>query len=192
MRALLTAVLLLAGCEDVNHVTLAFVDRSPTPFSCLDAAGEPLVLRAASDRRVAIVVDFLALPRLPFCAVTELVRICGADDACPVVDRSCFEIEVGPEVSTEAEIIGAVSEALAALPEPITRDAPEGPVLVRAVVTTDRCDAVGDELVESTLVACGVTCPVVLADYHGLLELDLPSLRRSCTIDEVAICAGTR
>jgi hypothetical protein len=85
---------------------------------------------------------------------------------------------------TEAEAAAFIADlgaALRALP-PLFRDAPDGPVVVRAVASTEPCaqlEARGRFDVDG-LMGCAYSCPVVLDDLDGSLRLGFATSEPFC------------
>lgn len=185
----LATVALTACAEDVRRVDLAFIEREPNPFSCVDGEGEPLVLRA-TDRRVSVVFDVVEVP-FRFSGVTEILRECR-DPGCPTVPelRRCYEIVAEGELASTLDILRSVERALEANASVILDDVPDVDGMIRTTVSTEPCDALRDGAPPvETLVACALTRPVDLGSYEGVLELDLPTTSLPCTLSEVALCA---
>lgn len=181
----------LLGCaEDVRRVELAFIEREPNPFSCVDAAGEPLVLRAADDRRVSVLFDVVEMP-FRFAGVTEILRECRTP-GCPIVPelRRCYEIEAEGELETTLDILRSVERALEANAAVILDDVPDVDGMIRTTVSTRPCvELLEGSLPSESLVACALTRPVDLGSYEGTLELDLPTTSFPCTLPEIVLCA---
>lgn len=190
MRCFCLAILLTACAEDVRRVDLAFIEREPNPFSCVDDAGEPLVYRAADDRRVSVLVDFLEVP-FRFSGVTEILRECR-DPGCPIVPelRRCYSVVAEGELETTVDILRAVERSLEEEAAVILADAPDLDGMLRTTIGTQPCEELLDAPVRrEALVACALTRPIDLGSYEGVLELDLPTTSLPCTLPEVALCA---
>lgn len=193
--AALLAGLSLGGCTEVNAVRLV-VPNNAVGLSCVDSStGRPLLERARGDGDLiegALVLDYLALDGVPSCRAIQLVRSC-VEDGCPVARRDCVDFRISP--------IPAPSEANAMLRTeiahmgPITRNAPDGTVLVRAVLTSQPCaelETSGDLPAPrcDALLGCIYSCPVELDRVEGDVELELDVISGSCSEVEVGVCAG--
>lgn len=213
MRALVVALsLLAAGCGqdhtvrlelgDGGNITQGFLCRTEVALPGL-AAGDYLFERghdvATGAVTFSLVVDVVSLGRvLPGCLPEELLGVCR-NGACNRAARACEQVSVrGPRGKrllemTELERAAFVAElggALRGLP-PLFRDAPDGPVVLRAVLTTQPCA----ELLESEafgverLMGCAYSCPAVLDDLDGSLRLGFATSEELCA-PEVRACAA--
>ncbi|MCB9600416.1 MAG: hypothetical protein H6722_20135 [Sandaracinus sp.] len=190
MRWALFALCLCGCAEDVRRIDLAFIERDPNPFGCVDGSGDYLVYRAA-DRRVSVVLDVVEMP-FRFAGVTEILRECR-DPGCPIVPelRRCYEIVAEGDLATTVDVLRSVEDALeGAAPEAIA-EAPNVDGMVRTTMSTQSCAQIEAEgFVEDALVACALSRPIDFGSYEGTLELDLPTTSLPCTLPEVALCAS--
>ena len=195
MRRAALLLLLLAGCEPVNEVRLVVPDDA-VGLSCVDSAtGDLLIERGVTAGAVeaSVVLDYLAFDGVPSCRAVQLVRWCN-NRGCPVVQRDCIRVRLSPVPAPEAvrEAFGAEVARMS----PITFDAPDGVVTVRATLTTQTCEELASgaggfpELSCDALLACIYSCPVQLDEVSGDVELELDALGTTCTEAEVGICAG--
>lgn len=201
MRAL--CLLALAACQQAHTVELQLGPTGDTltaGFACLQDADPTRLLanRAVQPNgglRFSIIVDVITLGgELPGCRGEELFAACG-EGACTIVPRDdgtryCREIEVDA-----AAVVAAMDDNLEPLlssirtqlrVEPVTLDAPDEPVLLRAVATTEACGV--EELDLERLVGCAYSCPAQLDDVDGPISLSLDTLTRQCE-REVKACA---
>jgi hypothetical protein len=204
MRTLL--VLALAACQQTHTVTLQLGPTGDTltaGFACVQDADPSKLLasRAAQpdgSLRFSIIVDVITLGgELPGCRGEELFAACG-DGACTIVPRDdgtryCQEVEVDA-----AAVIAAIDDDLEPLlddirtqlrVEPVTLDAPDEPVLIRAVATTEPCAALSPGFDLERLVGCAYSCPAQLDEVTGSIALSLDTLTRQCE-REVKACAA--
>lgn len=191
----------LAGCQQTHVVTLALdpEDALSTGFACTrDDSSELLVRRGEqSDGSFAfsVVIDMISLDEIPICRGSELTAACTrAGSRCEIapgrtcrrvtVDQAAFEDAVGGDISTAlAMIVDQLDDA------PVTLDAPDGPVLVRMVGTTEPCEELGEDFDPCRLVGCAFSCPTLLDEVDGAIDLSLDTVRRGCEV-EVMACAA--
>lgn len=209
----LAALLSPTGCQ-VEHrvklelasspdsITQGFLCRTETPLPFL-SAGDFLFERghdlASGLVRFSLVVEVTSLGDvLPGCLPEEILGVCRQADACPSAARFCAPIEAaGPRgkrlaMMNEAEALAFVAQLGGALRElpPLFRDAPDGPVVVRAVASTEPCaqlEARGRFDVDG-LMGCAYSCPVVLDELDGSLRLGFATSEPFCA-PEVRACA---
>jgi hypothetical protein len=193
MRVL--AVLALAACQQAHVVTLQLgptEDTLTAGFACFQDA-EPSKLLAAralqpnGTLEFAIVVDVVTLGgQLPGCRGEELSAACVSGD-CEVVPRDdgsryCRDITVdAPAVAAAMEndlgpMLESVRTQLRA--EPVTLDAPDEPVLLRAVATVESCGALTSDFDLLRLVGCAYICPAQLEEVEGPISQSLDTLTR--------------
>jgi hypothetical protein len=196
-----------AACERGHHVTLelgADRDTLGLGFRCVDDQRIPLVARAVSGGRLelSLVVDLIDLgDTVPGCRGEEILAACPREQDCPTLvvsadgRRACREISIGPPLDDPAVVLAKVADALRGLV--VTDDAPEQPVMVRAVATTERCD---ERLVSpaggtyplldpARAVGCAYSCPLQLDTVDGAVALYLDALDERCE-PQVRACAG--
>jgi hypothetical protein len=213
LASLASLFVALPGCQDEHRVKLelggggsisqGFLCRTDTALPGL-SAGDFLFERGhdliTGDVRFSLVVEVTSLGDvLPGCLPEEILGVCRADGACPRAARFCAPLSVaGPRgkrlaMMTEPEAMAFVAQlgaALEALP-PIFRDAPDGPVVVRAVASTDSCDQLAevDRFEVDGLMGCAYSCPVVLDELDGALRLGFATSEAFCA-PEVRGCAA--
>lgn len=188
--------------DGASGITQGFLCRTEVALPEL-AAGDYLFERghdpATGTVSFSLVVDVVSLGRvLPGCLPEELLGVCRGG-ACGVAARACQPVSVsGPRgkrlvAMTEAERAAFLSElgrALRVLP-PLFSDAPDGPVVMRAVLSTQPCA----ELVErqdfaaDRLMGCAYSCPAVLDELDGSLRLGFATSDELCA-PEVRACAA--
>ncbi len=205
--AVLAAALGLAAaaCEREHHVQirLGAGDRLGLGFRCEDAAGNLLADRALAGGRIEfrVIVDLIGVgDTVPGCRGEEILAACPREEDCPALvvsadrRRACAEISVGPPL-TEAAVVAEVTRELRALE--ITGDAPDRPVIVRAVATLQRCEdalvvPAGDTypfLDPAQAIGCAYSCPLQLDAVDGAVSLYLDALDERCE-PEVRACAA--
>jgi hypothetical protein len=194
----------LAACQRVHEVEIQLGPDDGTftiGFQCRLDNGMPLVERAhvGSVYRFSVVIDLIDLGgELGGCRGEELVRQCSSG-ACSVVPRAdgtryCVPVEL-PEALVRSmnprAILDAIRPQLAV--EPITANAPDRPVLIRAVGTTQPCDELRNvpaaEHDPARVTGCAYSCPVQLDAADGPISLSLDALDERCA-QEVAVCAA--
>jgi hypothetical protein len=114
---------------------------------------------------------------------------------CPILQRDCREFTITvTDVSDWEDPVLVQMLAIEALEMggPITEDAPDGLVVVRAVVTAEPCEVIDPpdrtpRYACDSLVGCLVSSPMAL-DTASSLVLDLPG--DTCTVTELSLCAG--
>lgn len=205
--------LLAAGCgqehtvrlelgDGAGNITQGFLCRTEVALPGL-AAGDYLFERghdlASGAVTFSLAVDVVSLGRvLPGCLPEELLGVCR-NGACGVAARACEQVSVrGPRgkplaAMTDSErtaFLAEVGGALRGLP-PLFRDAPDGPVVLRAVLSTQPCaellasEAFGIE----SLMGCAYSCPAVLDNLDGSLRLGFATSDELCA-PEVRACAA--
>lgn len=191
----------LAG--DAGSISHGFLCRTETALPEL-LAGDFLFERghdlATGEVRFSMIVEVTSLGDvLPGCLPEEILGVCKSAADCPSAARTCASITVtGPRgkrlaMMNESEATSFVSQlgaALKALP-PLFHDAPDGPVVVRAVATTDSCEQVESaaRLDVDGLMGCAYSCPVILDDLDGSLRLGFATSEDFCAA-EVRGCAA--
>ncbi|MBL8683486.1 MAG: hypothetical protein JNK05_30230 [Myxococcales bacterium] len=196
----------LSTCARTRTVALSY--GPPSNYSGLDCVEDatnrtPLVSRAVTNGAVTFVVDFFDVPANINATGEVLLRACGGGRCTPIARRrSTIEIRgadlgLGPNVSGP-DVVRAVSRALATTP--VTRNAPDGTVILRVVATTqpaselDALDGSGRyaSFVPSKLVGCSITPPVDFDSTESPVFLSLPIFGDPCELAQVALCAGAR
>ncbi len=195
----------LAACQQAHVVTIQLGpggDTLTAGFACVQDADPTKLLagravQANGGLRFSIIVDVVTLGgQLPGCRGEELFAACD-EGACEIVPRDdgtryCRDVDVD-----QAAVVAAMNDDLGPMldsirtqlrEEPVTLDAPDVPVLLRAVATTERCDALADDFDLTRLVGCAYSCPAQLDEVDGPIALSLDTLTRQCE-REVKACA---
>jgi hypothetical protein len=200
--------LLLAACQQAHVVTIQLgptQDTLSAGFNCVqdDNPMRPLVGRALQPDgtlQFSLVVDLVSLGgQLPGCRGEELIAACP-EGTCSIVPRDdgsryCRDVTVAAD-AVDAAMRGDFEPMLDAIRtelqmEPVTLDAPDEPVLIRAVATAEASCAsvVRDAFDETLLLGCAYSCPVQLDEVDGPIALSLDTLNRQC---EKAVIACAR
>jgi hypothetical protein len=185
----------LSTCARTRTVALSY--GPPSNYSGLDCVEDatnrtPLVSRAVTNGAVTFVVDFFDVPANINATGEVLLRACGGGRCTPIARRrSTIEIRgadlgLGPNVSGP-DLVRAVSRALATTP--VTRNAPDGTVVLRVVEPTQPAYELD---VPSKLVGCSITPPGDFDSTESPVFLSLPIFGDPCELAQVALCAGTR
>jgi len=200
MRALFTASLisiwLCVGCsERVNEVQL-FIPESGAGLACVDSTTGSLLIerapRVGDGAEMSLVLDYLGLDGVPSCRASQLIEWCNTQ-GCPVVQRECVRLRFSP-VPESSQLRRAIDAELNRV-SPLTRDAPDGVVLVRAVTTAQACaelEPIGGRFPPlhcASLLGCVYSCPVQLDEVRGQVELELDTFGL-CNERDVAVCSG--
>lgn len=195
-----------AACEREHAIEIRFGAGDGTlglGFRCEDASGTPLFARAFSggQLRFTLVFDLIGVgDTVPGCRGEEIAAACPRPEDCPALvvsadgRRACLELAIDPPFTTPADVLPKVLAALRGLE--ITDDAPDRPVIVRAVATTERCEARLVEPAGGTYAAldpdralgCGYSCPLQLDAVEGAVALYLDALDERCEA-QVRACA---
>jgi hypothetical protein len=204
----------LAACQTEHKVKLQLAGEGGTisqGFLCRTETALPELLagdflferghdQATGEVRFSMIVEVTSLGDvLPGCLPEELLGVCRGAADCPSAARICAPIAVtGPRgkrlaMMNETEASSFFSQlgaSLKALP-PLFRDAPDGPVVVRAVASTDSCEqlAATGRLDVDSLMGCAYSCPVILDDLDGSLRLGFATREDFCA-PEVRGCAA--
>jgi hypothetical protein len=209
MRALF--LLSLAACQQAHVVTLQLgpsEDKLSVGFACREdpLPGMPNMMtpllaargiQPDGSLKFSMIVDVITLGgELPGCRGEELFSGCKDSGDCEIVPRAdgsrfCVEIEVSQQAVTAAmaddlgpmlgEIRGRLDD------EAVTFDAPDEPVMIRAVATVEPC--VPDELDFEQLIGCAYSCPAQLDEVDGPIALSLDAINDRCEF-EVKACAS--
>jgi hypothetical protein len=188
-----------AGLGDHSCVAFAACLRGvATGPECYRAACESPALLAArgSDgdggNDLHLIVDYVGLGGTPGCRGAELRTWCSGH-ACRPIRRVCIPLHVGYAPDASPEVIQrAIADGFAAQ-RTLDPNAPDVPVVVRAVgVAKAGPCAPAEEAVDGVfagpLVGCAYACPTVLASARGALTLDFDLLGTKCTEDDVRAC----
>lgn len=206
--AALAAALALpaAACEREHRVQLALGADDGTlglGFRCVDDQGAALAARAAVGNRLEfrVIIDLIGVgDTVPGCRGEEILRACQREADCPTLvvsadgRRACAEVTVNPPLDDPAMVVAQVLAALRG--RVITDDAPDRPVMVRAVATTEKCE---ERLVApqggtyplldpARAIGCAYSCPLQL-DTVDAVALYLDALDERCEA-QVRACAA--
>ena len=196
-----------AACEREHSVTLtlgADGDTLGLGFRCVDDQRVPLINRAVASGRLSfsVVIDLIDVgDTVPGCRGEEILAACPREQDCPTLvvspdgRRACREISIALPPGDPTAVVPQIIEALRGFV--ITNDAPDQPVMLRAVATTERCD---DRLVSpaggtyplldpTRAVGCAYSCPLQLDTVDGAVALYLDALDERCE-PQVRACAG--
>ena len=210
-RRLLVVALagVLAGCQREHSVQVLL---GPTKgsvtmgFRCVQDADPktPLFARAVvgSEVRFNLVIDILSFgDHVPGCRGEEIVQVCRETTCSLPVHRDGTPRFCVP-VSFPLAIASSESQVLAALGQQLRHaevvgDAPDGPVAIRAVATTQPCGAIEDARPDGTYpsldgslaVGCAYSCPLVLDDAPDTISLSFDTLDDRCE-QGVRTCAS--
>jgi hypothetical protein len=202
----LALALAAAACEREHRVRILLGPADGSlglGFKCEDAQGTPLVTRALAGGQLVfrVVVDLIGVgDAVPGCRGEEILRACPREADCPTLvvsedgRRACAEVTIRPpfdEANTQAQLLAQLRAI------PITSDAPDRPVMVRAVATLERCD---DRLVApqggtypvldpAQALGCAYSCPLQLDAVDGAVSLFLDALDERCE-PQVRACAA--
>lgn len=185
MTRFLLAALLVAtvACEQNRTVTLLLGpdDKTLTAgFTCKDDSGTLLLnaTKVGTSYQFQLVFDTIDLGgSQPGCRGEELVATC-AKHTCSRISRYCKQVSV--PTTDAAAILDQLHKELGHAS--ILTDAPDDPVVVRAVATQESCDNLMPpdgtlpKLDAAKVVGCAYSCPVILNDLHGSLGLALDAL----------------
>ena len=200
MKRLLLACVLLVGCERRRDIQVLFgptVADLSIGFQCKDASGEPLLKRAFvgnGKARFQLVVDLVAVgPRLPGCRGEEIISVCMATNECrlppPSVGRYCETVELDTAgLTTEAGILEQLRDQFHDTEAGrIIDDAPDVPLIVRAVITLESCASVQrveqdsyQPLADADALGCAYSCPFVPDTVAGSIVLGLDAVPATC------------
>lgn len=195
-------LLVLAACQQAHTVTLQLGPSDDTltqGFTCVQDADPTKLLAqrgfdpSTGELRFQIVVDVISLGgALPGCRGEELFAACKDMGTCAIVPRPddrrfCVEIVVDA-ASVTAALNKNLAPMLASIRQQlqsggaVTLDAPNEPVIIRAVATTETCNQI-DSFAFDALVGCAYSCPVQLDDVDGTIALSLDTLSNMCEKD---------
>jgi hypothetical protein len=202
MKTILVALIAVAACQRTHELQVLLGPNADTPsagFLCKqDADPTKLLLErpdVLSGKTVTfnVVVDIVSLGgHLPGCRGEEIVASCTPGTCTLAVDRAdryckkeMFDVSLASDRPT---LMHQITADLAKMP--IATDAPNGPVLLRAIATSQSCDDVHTGKIDPTLaVGCAYSCPAVLDDIDGPISLSLDVLDDQCE-STVRACAG--
>lgn len=208
MKALALAVLLVA-CERKNDIQVLFgpsATELSLGFQCKDSMGEPLLKRAivagAGKVRFQLVIDLVGVgPRLPGCRGEEILAACAATGRCklqsPKVERYCETVELDvADLDDEAVLLERLRDQFHDTETGrIVVDAPDIPLIVRAVVTLESCESVQRVVSDSyqaldgpSALGCAYSCPFVPDTVQGSIALGIDALTISCE-NNMRLCA---
>ena len=201
MNRLALACMLLVACDRQRDIQVLFgpsVTDLSLGFQCKDSLGEPLLTRAVvagtGKARFQLVVDLIGLgTRLPGCRGEEILASCAATGQCqlqpPSVGRYCETVELDVSgLDSEASILEQLRDRFHDTEAGrIIDDAPDVPLLVRAVITLESCASVERIKQDSYLalagadaLGCAYSCPFVPDTVQGSITLGLDGAADSC------------
>jgi len=206
---LAAAAAALAACHQEHEVKVLLGPDPSTPsqgFLCRQDADPSKLLLATpaifdgATLRFNVVIDVLDLGgKLPGCRGEELVAACrGGTCSLPASDpgarRYCVPVQLpGALALDRPALMAALTQQLRS--RPVTTDAPDRPVLIRAVATSQPCAQIEQPAggsypaLDGDLAAgCAYSCPAVLDDIPGPISLSLDTLTEQCE-QTVRLCA---
>lgn len=191
-------LLALTACEEQRTVTLLLGPDDHTltaGFACRAESGELLIehARAGGTYRFQVVIDTVALgATFPGCRGEEIVASCNDGD-CARISRFCASIQIPQaELTSPTAVLAALHAQLGH--HELIADAPDTPIVVRAVTTLQSCDdlmpaaGVYPRLDAERAVGCAYSCPVILDELSGSLGMALDTLDDHCA-NQVRACA---
>jgi len=200
---IITLAIVLAACQRSHEVALQLgpSDRTITAgFLCREEGLTTLLAdRALTGTTYSfnVVIDVIDLAKqFPGCRGEELVTAC-TEKQCTIVPRADGTRYCQPVTFDRSEILASDLRPLLArirgqlAMDAVTLDAPDQPVLIRAVATTEPCDTVPSIFDPTQLVGCAYSCPVQLDAVDGPIALSLDVLDTDCE-REVRACAAFR
>jgi len=204
MRIVLAVVIAasLAACQREHTLQLLLGPDARTPslgFLCRQDANPSKLLLERPDVvmdstvTVSFVVDIVSLGgRLPGCRGEEIIAAC-ADGNCSFATtgetRYCKQVTFPVSLAKDRDgLMTSITEQLKEMP--IVTDAPNGPVLIRAVSTAQTCMELATQAIDpAQAVGCAYSCPAVLDDIDGPISLSLDTLNQQCE-QQVRACAA--
>lgn len=220
--ALGLGIALAPACEEHRHVNLLFGPDEQTlsrGYKCLEEDGVlPMARRGFSANgtlEFQLVIDFIDMGGVPSCRGEEILTWCqDPDHACePLVlpERYCKTVTLAGftlgnlrDQLNEASLVPRIYDQIRTEDGGlIIADAPDVPVLVRAVATTQPCSELTTPInghyppfdtdnsvpMDAKLIGCAFSCPVLLDQVDGDVELGFDSLEPRCE-PAVQVCAG--
>jgi hypothetical protein len=181
--ARLVAVVLLGAapaCAHENEVDLLW-HRSERDqvygFDCMEATS-----RITAE--VGISIEIVRVRGAPHCDGLALFDYCTEPGRCTVLSRHCE-----PLVAAGFDSVGAALDSLDG--RVVTRDAPDGTVVVRAVATADGCPAEPPPatVAAERVLGCAYSCPVQLDLVSGPLELTFEHVPGEACLPRIEACA---
>lgn len=166
--ALIVTAALLGACSTERTVRL---DLGLDGFVCTSEDGRPLYLDALQGDMLTgqLVVDVITLGgNFPGCLGEDILDRCDPA-SCFTAARACrtFSFPIGADPQVGASFLAALSGWA-----PIA-DAPDGPVIVRVVATTEPCAAIDQPLDgrfapldSQAAIGCAYSCPTVLDEVE--------------------------
>ena len=205
MRYLL--LLSLLACQRTHDVTIELGpdnQRISVGFQCrrLDNTFIGDIALAGDRLKFRVVVDIIDLGGgLPGCRGEELVQTCATPGRCSIATRSdgtrfCAELDLPIALlglADQSQLVATVHDQLTK--QAITTDAPDRPVLIRSVATTETCDAfegagaATHAFAQAQVIGCAYSCPVQLDDIAGPIALSLDVFDDHCEA-QVKVCAS--
>lgn len=209
MRHLALVCMLLVACDRQHDIQVLFgpsATELSIGFQCRDSAGAPLLRRAiipgTSKARFQVVIDLITVgSRLPGCRGEEIIAACAATGTCklqpPNLGRYCETVEVDvSDLDSEASILEQLRDRFHDTETGrIIDDAPDVPLIVRAVVTLESCASVERVVSDSyqaldgpSALGCAYSCPFVPDTVQGSIALGLDALDENCE-SNMRLCA---
>lgn len=192
MRIALLLVI-AAACQQTHEISLRLGPNDGTVtagFLCVQDADPtmPLFDRALVGQTYTfrLVIDVIDLGgQFPGCRGEELVSACKGGK-CKLVRRPdgtryCKEVTfdradlAGPDLRP---LLLELREQLGT--EPVTSNAPDRPVILRAVATHQTCEELDAPFVDTELLGCAYSCPAQLDGIDGPVSLSLDVLDTAC------------
>jgi hypothetical protein len=203
LKTFLAALLALAACQDTHRVQLVIGgltdSRLPATFRCRESGS----LRFLAGRGFTppgtlafnVVVDFIGLDGgVPYASASSVVSWCADHDCRVLAGRVCLPLTTQLDTGSGEALVEGMRVLLGQLAgQDVSADAPDQPVIVRAVATAQPCSELGPMTAfdPADLVGCVVSVPI--ADFDGLdgaVVLDLPNLADNC-VESITECATT-
>jgi hypothetical protein len=194
-------LLAIAGCQRTHEVSLRLGPNDSTitaGFLCVEDADptKPLVNRALVGQTFTfrVVIDVIEMSgQFPGCRGEELVTACKGGK-CSIVKRPdgtryCEEVTFTTAdlaVADPRPLLQKIKGQLAM--DAVSLNAPDAPVLIRAVATRQTCAELDAPFVDSELIGCAYSCPAQLDGIDGPISLSLDVLDNTCE-KEVRGCA---
>lgn len=209
MKALALATMLLVACDRRQEIQVLFgpsATELSLGFQCTDSLGEPLLNRSivagTGKVRFQLVIDLVGVgTRLPGCRGEEILATCAATGKCklqpPKVGRYCETVELDvSDLDNEASILRQLRDRFHDTETGrIVVDAPDVPLIVRAVVTLESCESVERVVADSyqaldgaSALGCAYSCPFVPDTVQGSIALGIDALTTNCE-NNMRLCA---
>jgi hypothetical protein len=205
----LAAAIVLTACQRDHGVRVLLgptEDSLTLGFRCVQDAdpGKLLFTRAVTggEVRFNLVIDIVSFgDRFPGCRGEEILHTCD-EASCSIPAhrdgsaRFCLPVAFPLAVTqNEATLLATLRSQLDG--QVVVDDAPDGPVTIRAVATTQPCAPIEDARADGTYpsldgdlaVGCAYSCPLVLDEAQGSILLSFDTLTNRCE-QGVRVCAS--